>query len=403
LALKIVQLICPNGIAGSGSSESGMTRSFSGRTIRWHSCANLFGVRNGIEAFRRILATNPMEVIRPLVVFGVTFAVGWVVRSLILRALGLWVERTQSRPGRIMEQAIRGPMWIWILILAATLAIQSANLPEPVMSYSPTVLLDLWVASLTFMCMRIARDLVRFYGSQIPGAMPVTTLTQNLAQIAVLMLGVLVMLAPYWDRFKPVFATLGIGGLAVALALQDTLSNLFAGFYVAVAGQIRLGDYIKLNTGEEGYVTDIGWRSTIIRAGAHNLIIVPNRTLAQANVTNYNLPEPRLASNLVVNVAPQSDPERVEAVLMDVLRAGVGNVDGLLGEPAPSVHMDPGFGEYSLGFTANYQVADFGRQGPVRHELRKRIWRRFREEGIALAIPARMVVMRQGDSASIET
>ena len=64
----------------------------------------------------------------------------------------------------------------------------------------------------------------------------------------------------------PILTALGVGGLAVALALQDTLSNLFAGFYVAVAGQVRLGDYIvKLDTGEEGYVTDISWRTTTIR------------------------------------------------------------------------------------------------------------------------------------------
>ena len=123
-------------------------------------------------------------------------------------------------------------------------------------------------------------------------------------------LGSLILLRHFNVSITPILTALGVGGLAVALALQDTLSNLFGGFYVAVAGQVRLGDYIKLNTGEEGYVTDIGWRCTTFRAPANNMIIVPNAKLAQAIVTNYNLPEKRMAANFVVTVGYDCDPGR---------------------------------------------------------------------------------------------
>ena len=210
----------------------------------------------------------------------------------------------------------------------------------------------------------------------------------------VVIVGVLIVLGHFNVSLTPMLTALGVGGLAGALALQDTLSNLFAGFYVAVAGHIRLGDYIKLNTGEEGYVTDIGWRSTIIRALGYNLVIIPNSKLAQANVTNFHLPEKRMASNLVVTVTFESDPERVESVLLEVVHQGSQEISGLLAEPKPSVQLEPGFGEYSIGFSVNYQVAEFSNQASVRHELRKRIWRRFREEGIQIPLPARMVFVK---------
>ena len=350
-----------------------------------------------MNAIRRMLLDNPMELIRPLAIFAAIFAVGWLVRRLLLRALRAWNERTQSRMGRIMQDALRGPTWIWLIIFAAHIATQSSDLPARVTDFLPTLLLDLWVASLTLMCMRIAREAVRFYGSQVPGALPVTTLTQNLVQVAVLILGIMVLLGPYVTRLTPILTALGVGGLAVALALQDTLSNLFAGFYVAVAGHIRLGDYIRLNTGEEGYVTDIGWRSTIIRALAHNLIVIPNRTLAQANVTNFHLPEKRMAANVIITVTFECDPEKVEEVLLEVVRQGVQEIPGLLAEPKPSVHLEPGYGEYSIGFSVNYQISEFSNQASVRHELRKRIWRRFREEGIQIPVPARAVFMKTGD------
>ena len=354
---------------------------------------------NRIEAFRHVLINNPMEIVRPLAIFGATFAVCWLMRGFVLRALRTWSERSHSRPGRIVEQSLRGPTWIWIAIFAAHVATQLSALPANVTSALPTVLLNLWIVSLTLMCMRIARETVRLYGAQVPGALPVTTLTQNLAQAAVLILGILVLLGPHLARLTGVLTALGVGGLAVALALQDTLSNLFAGFYVAVSGHIRLGDYIKLNTGEEGYVTDIGWRSTIIRAPAHNLIIVPNAKLAQANVTNFHLPEKRMASSLVVKVPYESDPERVEQVLLEVVLQAVGEVPGLLAEPAPSVQFDPGFGAYSFGLSMNYQVEEFSKQGPVRHELRKRIWRRFKDEGIQIPLPGRTIFLKPPDEA----
>jgi len=251
------------------------------------------------------------------------------------------------------------------------------------------------ILSLTLMSMRLAGDLVRNYGAHIPGALPVTTLTQTLAQLAVVILGVLVLLNQLGFSVTPILTALGVGGLAVALALQDTLSNLFAGFYVAVAGQVRLGDYIKLDSGSEGYVTDIGWRSTTIRALANNYIIVPNSKLAQSIVTNYHLPEKRMSSQLQVGVSYDADPGQVERVLLEIAAAGVREIPGMLAEPAPSVALDPGFGESSLGFSLNYSVAEFANQFGVRNELRRRILLRFREERIEMPYPTRTVLLQQ--------
>jgi small-conductance mechanosensitive channel len=243
------------------------------------------------------------------------------------------------------------------------------------------------------MCRRIAGNLVRHYGNQVPGAMPVTTLTQNLAQIAVVILGGLILLNEYHVSITPILTALGVGGLAVALALQDTLSNLFGGFYVAVAGQVRLGDYIKLNTNEEGYVTDIGWRSTTIRALSNSMIIVPNAKLAQAIVTNYYLPDKRTPVSFNVTVGYDCDPDHVEQVLNGVLTGAVGQIKGLLPEPAPSITFDPGFGDSGMVFQVNAQVTEFADQFGVRNELKKRTLRALRAANIAIAYPSRRVYL----------
>jgi small-conductance mechanosensitive channel len=346
-----------------------------------------------MQTIGRILTRDPMELVWPLTVFVATFIIGWVVRRFILKALRAWTSHTGSRAGLVLAEALSGPILIWAAILALHVALQSSNLPGRFTDWGAKTLFVLWIASLTMMCMRIARDSIRFYGSQIPGALPVATLTQNLAQIAVVILGALVLLDHFQVSITPMLTALGVGGLAVALAMQDTLSNLFGGFYVAVAGQVRLADYIKLNTGEEGYVTDIGWRSTTIRSLGNSLIIVPNAKLAQAIVTNYDLPERRMSAMVEVRVSYDCDPDRIERLLLDVAAQGAGEIPGMLADPAPSVTFDPGFGDSALGLTLNYQVTEFASQFTVRHELRKRIFRRFREEGIRIPFPARDVYM----------
>jgi small-conductance mechanosensitive channel len=348
-------------------------------------------MRRGFEALRHTLINDPMQLVMPLITLAMTFLVAWVVRRLVLRALTAWSARTQSRAGTISYEALRGPSFLWTVILAVQVALQSSNLPARYTARGSDALLVLWIFSLTLMSMRLAGSMVRFYGGQIPGAMPVTTLTQSLAQIVVLILGVLILLAHFEVHITPILTALGVGGLAVALALQDTLSNLFGGVYVAMAGQVRLGDYIKLNSGEEGYVSDIGWRSTTIRVPANNMIIVPNAKLAQAIVTNYYLPEKRMASSLQVGVGYDTDLDRVEQVLLAIGQQAAHEIPGMLAEPEPNVAFEPGFGDSSLGFTLNYHVAEFNNQPAVRNELRRRVLRRFRQEGIEIPFPTRTV------------
>lgn len=344
-----------------------------------------------MKYLENLLAKDPAKLVWPIVIFAIVFAAGWIVRQLVLKALRAWTAHSESRAGLILTNTLKGPALIWAVILGAHVAIQSSDLPAKLTAGGAQILFLLWLASVTLMSMRLAGNLVRYYGDQVPGGLPVTTLSQTLVQIAILILGVVVVMDYYHRPITTILTALGVGGLAVALALQETLSNLFGGFWVVAARQVRLGDYIKLNSGEEGYVGDIGWRCTTIRALTNNLIIVPNARLAQAIVTNYYLPEKRLAATLRIGVSYRSDPDRVERVLLEIALQGTGEIAGLLAEPAPSVAFDPGFGESALEFTVSFQVSEFNSQFAVRNELRKRILRRFREEGIEIPFPTRVV------------
>jgi small-conductance mechanosensitive channel len=347
----------------------------------------------GLPAFEKFLALHWERLIGPLCVLALTLAAGYAAKRLMVRLLRPWAARSRGPAAQIVTNALRGPFMIWVLILGTHLALESSDLPSQATHWIGRILLALWILSLTIVSSRLAGGLIRFHGSGISGVLPVTTLTETLAQLAVVILGLVVLLNLWGISITPILTALGVGGLAVALALQDTLSNLFAGFYIAVAGQIRLGDYIRLNTGEEGYVTDIGWRSTTIKALASNMIIIPNSKLGQAIVTNFYLPEKRVNVSIQVGVASDSDPDRVERVLLEEAQAAAREIPGMLAEPAPGVSFDPGFGDWSLGFTLGYSVREFADQFSVRAELRKRILKRLRVEKIHVPFPSRTIYM----------
>ena len=330
----------------------------------------------------------------PTAVFFSTMMAALVAHHLVFRALDRWAQKTSTQLDDLFVHALKTPFLLWALILSLSLATQISVLPERVTRTVNKGFLVLWVISFTLVASRLAASLVRHYGTRAAAILPVTTLTQNLARLAVGILGVLVLLNLLGVSITPILTALGVGGLAVALALQDTLSNLFAGFYVSMAGQVRVNDYIKLESGEEGYVQDINWRSTSIRALANNLIIVPNAKLAQAIVTNYHLPEKRMSLLIPIGVDYECDPARVEEILVDVATRAAGKIPGLLADPPPFVRFIPGFGDSSLNFTLICQVGEFVDQYLAQHELRKRIFKRFRQEGINIPFPVRTVHLR---------
>jgi len=342
------------------------------------------------------LQIHPAQLVVPLTFLILTVIAGLILRSLLFRVLRAWVAGTENLGDMLVESL---PIVLWSIILGLHLATQNSEIPKSYLRYVPRTLAVLWVASLTVAGSRLVGRLVGFYGGRVTGAQSVTSITRRLAQIAVVSFGIAWLLRLFDVSLTPILTTLGVGGLAVALALQDTLSNLFAGFYVSISGLVRIGDYIKLNTGEEGYITDINWRCTMMRGTTNNLVIVPNSKLGQAIYTNYNLPDRRMSISVPFGVAYDSDVDRVQEILLSEAVTATNEVKGLVADPAPYVLFSPGPGDSALVFQVNFSVADFGSQNFAISELRKRLFKRLMAEGITMPFPTRTIYLEQKNNA----
>lgn len=347
------------------------------------------------------LLRDPFALIVPVILFAGTVLAGLIIRKVLFRIVREWAGRTESNFDVLFIESLRGPIVLWALILGLHLATQNSEIPRNYLRYVPATLATLWILSLTMAMSRLAGNIVRFYGGRVTGVQAVTSLTQKLAQLLVVAIGLTWILKVVFDlSLTPLLTTLGVGGLAVALALQDTLSNLFAGFYVSISGLVHIGDYIKLNTGEEGYITDINWRCTTMRGGSNNLVVIPNNKLGQAIFTNYYLPDRRMGMSISISVAYDSDIDRVESMLLEEAKTAAGEISGMLAEPAPSIMFTPGLADSALVFQVNFNVREFADQYLVQSELRKRVFRRLKGEGITIPFPTRTILLEPRDGKS---
>jgi small-conductance mechanosensitive channel len=343
---------------------------------------------------------DPLVVIVPVLLFIGVVAAGLILRRILFRALRNWSAKNESHLGPLVTGTLNGPVFLWTVMLALHIATQNSSIPAIYQRYIHTTLEVLWLTSLISAASRFAGRSIRLYGHQITGTQSVTSLSEKLVQTVIVIVGMIWLLKVVFDlSLTPILTTLGVGGIAVALALQDTLSNLFAGFYVSISGLVRIGDYIKLNTGEEGYVTDITWRCTTMRTLGYNLVIVPNNKLGQAIYTNYFLPEPRMQMSVSFGVAYDSEIDRVEAILLDEARAAIGKIPGLLDDPEPAIRFNPGPGDWALVFQVNFNVTKYSDQFLVQSEMRKLLFKRLQKEGIKLPFPTQSVVLEKASNA----
>lgn len=335
------------------------------------------------------------KVLIPSVVAFFSMVILFTVRAIAFRIIHKWAERTETKIDDIIINSFKIPSLYWCIAIGLYIGIAVSDLNEKYVFYISRAIHVIIIFSVTIAAATLSGKIFRNYVQRSNLPIPTTGLAHGMLKGTIIIIGLLIILSVLGISITPLITALGVGGLAVALALQDTLANLFAGIHILVEKSIRVGDFIKLESGQEGYVDDITWRTTRIRMLPNNMVVIPNSKLSQSIVTNYYLPEKRMSLLIPIGVSYSSDPEKIEKILVEEAKKAVGQVQGLLGDPEPFVRFIPGFGESSLDFTLICQVQEFVDQYLAQHELRKRIFKRFKEEGIEIPFPHRTVYLRE--------
>ncbi len=317
------------------------------------------------------------------------FLFTWAFSRLIARALYRLTRRTGNEFDDLLVQRVARLAPWFAAAVAAFITIRVGPSTPALLAAVDTGIKVVLIVRSTFVIAALLAGMLEKRVLPL-GSVGATTLTRNLVFWAVIAAGAVVALSQLGVEITPVLAALGVGSLALGLALQPTLTNLFAGFNLSLGQRIRVGDLVRLESGQEGEVVDIGWRSTEIRAVTDNVILVPNAKLSELIVTNFSFPRSELAVPIEFGVSYESDLAHVERVLLEVGREVLTRVPGAVVGYEPIVRFK-GFGESAIAVSCVLRAQTYNDRVVIIDAFVRRVHVRFAEEGIEIPFPQRVV------------
>lgn len=239
--------------------------------------------------------------------------------------------------------------------------------------------------TVTYFCAHMLSLFLKSKLSQSDDKSASTSILTTLVDLAVYLVGIIIILSSYGISISPLLTALGAGSLASALALQDTLSNLFSGITTLISKQVHMGDYIRLSSGEEGRVVDMNWRNTTIRTSTGNMVIVPNKSIAASTLTNYEQPLAECTISIPLTITYGSDLQHVEDVTLAVAQRILNQSEYGVTGFQPLVRYDK-MGEYGISFKVILRIRNIIDEAVIKHQFIKAIYTTYRKEHISILI-----------------
>ena len=221
---------------------------------------------------------------------------------------------------------------------------------------------------------------------------PLQNLHLGLLKWLMVIPGLLIYLKFQGVSLTPLFFGMGAASIVVGLALQEPLSNLFAGLALDLEGHIRPGDWLRIDVdgGTEGKVIDKGWRTTRLLTINQELVTLPNRVLGGQKILNFYWPDRVHGHHLRVSASYNDPPGKVK----DVLRTVLLREPRILRTPQPQVRT-MAYGDSSIEYDLRFFINNFSDQMEIKDEVMTRIWYAFRENGIEIPFPIRTVYFKE--------
>ncbi|MBI2971655.1 MAG: mechanosensitive ion channel family protein [Candidatus Aenigmarchaeota archaeon] len=349
-----------------------------------------------LEVFRDVTYG---DVYWALAVVAATLIAARIIYPVFKRVVHHLTKKTETTLDDKIVAALEKPIYFAVIIAGSYFALIGIDFLAPYLDMIRNAYFLIGALFVAFTATKIISVMLRWYQEEIAHKThakiddKLLPLLNKIIKVLVYAIVLILVLDHFGVEITPLVASLGIGGLAIALALQPTLSNFFAGTYIMSEGAIKVGDFIELENGAKGYVEEIGSRSTKIRTLPNNTLIIPNAKLADTMITNYYSPDQEMAVLVQVGVSYDSDLQKVEKVTIDVGRGVMKEIAGGVPEFEPFIRFNE-FGSSNINFTVILRVKTFVDQYLIKHEFIKHLKERYDKEGIEISYPATNVHFR---------
>jgi MscS family membrane protein len=330
----------------------------------------------------------PNEYLRAFVVLAGSMILLRCALTLAFLTLKFLTRKTKTKADDLLIAKSRNPITLWFFLISIRLGIEEVTLVENLASIIENTISSLIVISLAYVLYLIL-DIIIFSAIKKMAKRTKTeiddglfSIVQSALKIALIVLAFLYVLSLWGVEIGPFLAGLGIAGLAVALALQPTLSNIFSGAALILDKTVRIGDLVYLDAETRGIIEKIGFRSTKIKTADNELIIIPNSKLADSKIQNIALPEPKSRVIIPFSVGYGSDIQKVKKVVLKAIMS----VEKASKDPAPTVQFI-GMGASSLDFKAFFFVNHYSDRGEAIDDANTKVYGALNKNKINIPFP----------------
>jgi len=349
---------------------------------------------------------NPLEMLvtydlaEAIVIFLFALLVAIMANVFMRRIVSAITQKTKTTLDDNLVKAVKRPVFLGMLLFGLYLALSSISYLAP---YQPLILKVCHVLGLLILFLlihRIVDAVVRWYSTEwsvrVKGAETKhLSIFGRIADIILIFVFGLFLMRYLGIDVTPLIASLGIGGLAVALALQGTLADFIAGLSIIGDKSIKVGDYVELENNQlAGYIEDISWRTSRIRTLGGDYIIVPNTKLSQSITKDYNFGSPVTFTGVTLYISYKNDLSKVEQVANRVGKELQTSVAGAVKGYEPKLRFKE-FQESNIMASIYFKINSISDQYMVKHEFIKRIKKEFEKNGIEISYPVRVVRIKR--------
>lgn len=236
------------------------------------------------------LLNNISAIAIPLAVFVATLIATLWLRRAGYRNLLRAYRTTHWQIDKALVRAAQAPSVLWCVIVSMYLAVAVSQMPAAWKPYAGRILGSLLVLSLWLALLNLINELISLYSPRMGVPERVRATAKNVALWVIVIFAALMLMEVWGLPLAPLLVLIIVAFLAAALFLGDVTPDVLAGLQVGARSLVKVGDYVKLSSGEEGQVTDIDWRYTRIRALDQSEAIIPNRQLVRSTLVNYGQP-----------------------------------------------------------------------------------------------------------------
>ena len=315
---------------------------------------------------------------------------GVIFKRFLFSKIKILSDKSSWKGDDVVINAVNSIIVFWFFLASLSIAIGDADLPEPVGLYLPKIILSFLVISISLTSSRIVLGLLDVW-AESNTSLPSTGIFKGLVNFTIFALGFLFVLQTFGVSITPLITALGVGGLAVSLALKDTLSDLFGGINILLSQTMKEGDFVELDNGFQGYVKNIGWRYTTIRERANNIISIPNSVLSGSVSKNFTSKDAAFRVPIKIGVSYESDLDHVEKITLEVANELYESLDCMNKNYKPTIRFRE-FADSSINFFIYFQGKEFGDHNTILNAFIKALHKRYKKEKIDIPFPIRTLI-----------